>query len=222
VFHAILFAKTGRRLFKSVPDHIHRHSQWKHVRSMGQLRKFRRKREQPWSVCLISALHRQRRSRTYCKASHSHACIYDMTTRCRNTYPRSKTGAVLVLLFEQGGVLRVLLTTRSKHLRSHPGQVITFIPIGLGVLKANQTLLALDCVAGRKARAAGFLRCRNSSVYACVTIHEYPFSVHSFGRLKRNVGLIQNHRTCSMSLHCHHFCRRYVCIIHHVSHSYLP
>jgi len=29
---------------------------------------------------------------------------------------------VLVLLYEREGALRVLLTTRSKELRSHPGQ----------------------------------------------------------------------------------------------------
>jgi peroxisomal coenzyme A diphosphatase NUDT7 len=36
--------------------------------------------------------------------------------------------AVLVLLYEQAGVLRVLLTTRSKLLRAHPGQ--TALPGG--------------------------------------------------------------------------------------------
>ncbi|QRV75152.1 NUDIX family hydrolase [Ceratobasidium sp. AG-Ba] len=38
-------------------------------------------------------------------------------------FPRNKTAAVLILLFIRDGHLRVLLTTRSKHLRSHPGQV---------------------------------------------------------------------------------------------------
>lgn len=38
-------------------------------------------------------------------------------------FPRHKTAAVLLLLFIRDGHLRVLLTTRSKHLRSHPGQV---------------------------------------------------------------------------------------------------
>ncbi|KAF8313653.1 hypothetical protein DL93DRAFT_2080982 [Clavulina sp. PMI_390] len=37
--------------------------------------------------------------------------------------PTRKLAAVLVLLFERDGVVRVLLTTRSKQLRSHPGQV---------------------------------------------------------------------------------------------------
>src|ERR1700689_4651129 len=44
-----------------------------------------------------------------------------------NSYARSsqsvsKLAAVLVLLYECAGELRVLLTTRSKTLRSHPGQ----------------------------------------------------------------------------------------------------
>jgi coenzyme A diphosphatase NUDT7 len=43
-------------------------------------------------------------------------------------YPRSMLAAVLVLLYEQAGSLRVLLTTRSKLLRSHPYQ--TALPGG--------------------------------------------------------------------------------------------
>ncbi|KAJ7800354.1 NUDIX hydrolase domain-like protein [Mycena olivaceomarginata] len=43
-------------------------------------------------------------------------------------FPRSKLAAVLVLLFEEAGELRVLLTTRSKDLRTHPGQ--TALPGG--------------------------------------------------------------------------------------------
>ncbi|KAN0093120.1 NUDIX hydrolase domain-like protein [Tylopilus felleus] len=46
---------------------------------------------------------------------------------------RKKLGAVLVLLYEKGGELRVLLTTRSKLLRAHPGQ--TALPGG----KADET-----------------------------------------------------------------------------------
>ncbi|KAH9846233.1 NUDIX hydrolase domain-like protein [Lenzites betulinus] len=38
-------------------------------------------------------------------------------------YPSARLAAVLVLLYEKAGDLRVLLTTRSKSLRSHPGQV---------------------------------------------------------------------------------------------------
>ncbi|RPD60988.1 hypothetical protein L226DRAFT_552740 [Lentinus tigrinus ALCF2SS1-7] len=38
-------------------------------------------------------------------------------------YPSARLAAVLVLLFETAGELRVLLTTRDKSLRAHPGQV---------------------------------------------------------------------------------------------------
>ncbi|KAI0714407.1 NUDIX hydrolase domain-like protein [Cerioporus squamosus] len=38
-------------------------------------------------------------------------------------YPSGRLAAVLVLLFERAGELRVLLTTRDKSLRAHPGQV---------------------------------------------------------------------------------------------------
>ncbi|KAF7360165.1 Nudix hydrolase domain-containing protein [Mycena venus] len=43
-------------------------------------------------------------------------------------FPKSRLAGVLVLLFEEGGELRVLLTTRSKDLRTHPGQ--TALPGG--------------------------------------------------------------------------------------------
>lgn len=43
-------------------------------------------------------------------------------------YPRPMLAAVLVLLYEKAGSLRVLLTTRSKSLRSHPYQ--TALPGG--------------------------------------------------------------------------------------------
>ncbi|CAE6354001.1 unnamed protein product [Rhizoctonia solani] len=38
-------------------------------------------------------------------------------------FPWNKTAAVLLLLYVRDGHLRILLTTRSKHLRSHPGDV---------------------------------------------------------------------------------------------------
>jgi coenzyme A diphosphatase NUDT7 len=44
------------------------------------------------------------------------------------TVHRYVLAAVLVLLYERAGGLRVLLTTRSKELRSHPGQ--TALPGG--------------------------------------------------------------------------------------------
>lgn len=43
-------------------------------------------------------------------------------------YPTNRLAAVLVLLYEKSQQLRVLLTTRSKNLRSHPGQ--TALPGG--------------------------------------------------------------------------------------------
>ncbi|KAF7789748.1 hypothetical protein EIP86_000694 [Pleurotus ostreatoroseus] len=46
----------------------------------------------------------------------------------RTSLPKSKRAAVLVLVYEKGGVLRVLLTTRAKTLRTHPGQ--TALPGG--------------------------------------------------------------------------------------------
>ncbi|KAG2146062.1 NUDIX hydrolase domain-like protein, partial [Suillus bovinus] len=63
----------------------------------------------------------------------SRACVERLRT-CRldrpdlSRQPTSKLAAVLVLLYEQAGELRVLLTTRSKSLRAHPGQ--TALPGG--------------------------------------------------------------------------------------------
>jgi len=45
-----------------------------------------------------------------------------------SSFPRSRLAAVLVLLYEDNGRLRVLLTTRSKALRTHAGQ--TALPGG--------------------------------------------------------------------------------------------
>ncbi len=42
--------------------------------------------------------------------------------------PKSRHAAVLILLYEKSGGLKVLLTTRSKTLRTHPGQ--TALPGG--------------------------------------------------------------------------------------------
>ena len=46
----------------------------------------------------------------------------------RSSVPKAKRAAVLVLLYEKSDVLRVLLTTRAKTLRTHPGQ--TALPGG--------------------------------------------------------------------------------------------
>ncbi|EGN99048.1 hypothetical protein SERLA73DRAFT_181831 [Serpula lacrymans var. lacrymans S7.3] len=63
----------------------------------------------------------------------SKLCIHrlrscDVETPDLSSLPVSKLAAVLVLLYEKSGELRVLLTTRSKLLRSHPGQ--TALPGG--------------------------------------------------------------------------------------------
>ncbi|KAI0249909.1 NUDIX hydrolase domain-like protein [Lactifluus subvellereus] len=64
----------------------------------------------------------------------SRACIQRLLTHepessnVHEDLPISKLAAVLVLLYERAGGLRVLLTTRSKQLRSHPGQ--TALPGG--------------------------------------------------------------------------------------------
>ncbi|KAG6840120.1 hypothetical protein C0991_008880 [Blastosporella zonata] len=64
---------------------------------------------------------------------NSRACIERLIATARATpdlseHPQSKLGAVLILLYEQERELRVLLTTRSKTLRTHPGQ--TALPGG--------------------------------------------------------------------------------------------
>jgi hypothetical protein len=46
----------------------------------------------------------------------------------RSDTHHKRQAAVLILLYEKGGDLRVLLTTRSKNLRAHPGQ--TALPGG--------------------------------------------------------------------------------------------
>jgi len=51
-------------------------------------------------------------------------CVESVST----SFPRSRLAAVLVLLYEDQGKLRVLLTTRSKALRTHAGQ--TALPGG--------------------------------------------------------------------------------------------
>jgi len=74
-------------------------------------------------------------------------------------YPESlpvrKLAAVLVLLYERDGQIRVLLTTRSKQLRSHPGQTALpggrseqddGSPIMTALREANEEIsLPLDC-----------------------------------------------------------------------------
>lgn len=54
--------------------------------------------------------------------------IYRMSFFDRKDKPTSRLAAVLVLLFEKHGHLRVLLTTRAKQLRTHGGE--TSLPGG--------------------------------------------------------------------------------------------
>ena len=71
-----------------------------------------------------------------CVSHYLITSVPDETTICSFLYsahyPESlsvrKLAAVLVLLYERDGQIRVLLTTRSKQLRSHPGQ--TALPGG--------------------------------------------------------------------------------------------
>ncbi|KDR78944.1 hypothetical protein GALMADRAFT_244606 [Galerina marginata CBS 339.88] len=65
----------------------------------------------------------------------SRACIENLTNYLSSlerpdfsSNPHNKLAGVLVLLYEENGELRVLLTTRSKHLRTHAGQ--TALPGG--------------------------------------------------------------------------------------------
>ncbi|KAG6902271.1 hypothetical protein C0995_002422 [Termitomyces sp. Mi166 len=78
------------------------------------------------------------------------ACIKRLLATSRERpdlsgYPKSKLGAVLILLYEEAGDLRVLLTTRSKTLRTHPGQ--TALPGG----RADDTDTSLIGTAYREA-----------------------------------------------------------------------
>jgi len=69
-------------------------------------------------------------------------------------FPIGRLAAVLILLYEREGIIRVLLTTRSKNLRSHPGQVALpggksdpadGTPFGTALREANEEVnLPLD------------------------------------------------------------------------------
>ncbi|KAI9454576.1 NUDIX hydrolase domain-like protein [Lactarius psammicola] len=67
-------------------------------------------------------------------SENTQACIERLskhvpeTTKIHPAHPASKLAAVLILLYERAGRIHVLLTTRSKELRSHPGQ--TALPGG--------------------------------------------------------------------------------------------
>jgi len=81
--------------------------------------------------------------------------------------PRKKLAAVLVLLYEQRDELRVLLTTRSKHLRAHPGQ--TALPGG----KADETDVDLVHTAFREAEEEVGLPLGSPDVHVLCTLRPF-------------------------------------------------
>ena len=58
------------------------------------------------------------------------------------THAHTKLGAVVVLLYEDAGILRVLLTTRAKTMRTYPGE--TALPGGK--MDAGETSFAQTAV----------------------------------------------------------------------------
>ncbi|KAI9570646.1 NUDIX hydrolase domain-like protein [Boletus coccyginus] len=84
---------------------------------------------------------------------------------------RKKLAAVLVLLYEKEGELRVLLTTRSKLLRAHPGQ--TALPGG----KAEETDTDLVYTAFREAHEEVGLALNSPDVHTLCTLP--PFLSHN-------------------------------------------
>ncbi|KAH0833166.1 hypothetical protein J3R83DRAFT_12193 [Lanmaoa asiatica] len=81
--------------------------------------------------------------------------------------PRKKLAAVLVLLYEKGGELRVLLTTRSKLLRAHPGQ--TALPGG----KADETDTDLVYTAFREAQEEVGLSLPSPDIHTLCTLQPF-------------------------------------------------
>ncbi|KAI0366305.1 hypothetical protein BV20DRAFT_972030 [Pilatotrama ljubarskyi] len=82
-------------------------------------------------------------------------------------YPTAKLAAVLVLLYEKAGELRVLLTTRSKSLRAHPGQVA--LPGG----KVDTTDADVFETAYREAHEEVGLPLHDPHVYTVCTLRPY-------------------------------------------------
>ncbi|KAI0261544.1 NUDIX hydrolase domain-like protein [Gloeopeniophorella convolvens] len=102
----------------------------------------------------------------------SRACIERLRAHQPETanlleHPASKLAAVLVLLYERAGELRVLLTTRSKELRSHPGQ--TALPGG----KVDEGDGGVAETAFREAHEEVALPLRSPHVHALCTLHPF-------------------------------------------------
>lgn len=101
----------------------------------------------------------------------------------RSGISRKKLAAVLVLLYEKGGELRVLLTTRSKLLRAHPGQ--TALPGG----KADETDADIVYTAVRipsPPRLPAVVPFSSSQILYCLTLR---FLLGQFREAQEEVGL---------------------------------
>lgn len=90
------------------------------------------------------------------------------------SYPSTKLAAVLVLLFERAGELRVLLTTRSKSLRAHPGQ--TALPGG----KVDETDVEIVATAYREAHEEVGLPLNSPHIYTLCLLRPFLSSSKLF------------------------------------------
>ncbi|KDR68762.1 hypothetical protein GALMADRAFT_146105 [Galerina marginata CBS 339.88] len=87
-----------------------------------------------------------------------------------NIRPTSRLAAVLVLLFERDGQLRVLVTTRGKHLKTHGGQ--TSLPGGKMEDIDNGGVIA---TAFREANEEVSLPLDNPHIHTLGTLELHPF-----------------------------------------------
>ncbi|KAJ7665956.1 NUDIX hydrolase domain-like protein [Mycena polygramma] len=88
-----------------------------------------------------------------------------------SAFPKSRLAAVLILLFEEVGELRVLLTTRSKRLRTHAGQ--TALPGG----RADDTDVDLVQTAYREANEEVGLPLDSADIHTLATLQPF-ISLH--------------------------------------------
>ncbi|KAJ7734553.1 NUDIX hydrolase domain-like protein [Mycena maculata] len=88
-----------------------------------------------------------------------------------SAFPRSRLAAVLVLLYEEVGELRVLLTTRSKALRTHAGQ--TALPGG----RADESDTDLVQTAFREANEEVGLPLNSPNIHTLATLQPF-ISLH--------------------------------------------
>ncbi|KAJ7461676.1 NUDIX hydrolase domain-like protein [Mycena galericulata] len=88
-----------------------------------------------------------------------------------SAFPKSRLAAVLVLLYEEFGELRVLLTTRSKALRTHAGQ--TAFPGG----RADESDTDLAQTAYREANEEVGLPLDSPDIYTLATLKPF-ISLH--------------------------------------------